>query len=77
MPMSILWGLENLNTDDSWTHQHTLTIHVILPRYHHDHAHPDYCTLQILGAYEVEVTNGHIFEEILHRLPAVEVLKVF
>jgi hypothetical protein len=31
---------------------------------------------QILGAYQVEVMNGQIFEEILHRLPGVKVLKV-
>jgi mitochondrial splicing suppressor protein 51 len=30
MPMSVLWALENLNEDDSWTHQDTLTIHVTL-----------------------------------------------
>jgi splicing suppressor protein 51 len=30
MPMSILWALENLNEDDSWTRQDTLIIHVSL-----------------------------------------------
>ncbi|KAG6918728.1 hypothetical protein DXG01_012213 [Tephrocybe rancida] len=29
MPMTILWGLENLNTDDQWTRKETLTIHVL------------------------------------------------
>jgi splicing suppressor protein 51 len=28
MPMTILWGLENLNTDDEWTRKHTLVVHV-------------------------------------------------
>ena len=28
MPMTILWALENLNSDDAWTRKHTLNIHV-------------------------------------------------
>lgn len=28
MPMTILWGLEMLNTDDAWTRKDVLTIHV-------------------------------------------------
>ena len=28
MPMTILWALENLNSDDSWTRKSTLNIHV-------------------------------------------------
>ena len=31
MPMTILWALENLNADDSWTKKETLNIHVRLP----------------------------------------------
>ena len=31
MPMTILWGLENLNVDDSWTKKETLNIHVRIP----------------------------------------------
>ncbi|KIM42026.1 hypothetical protein M413DRAFT_445209 [Hebeloma cylindrosporum] len=29
MPMTILWGLENLNSDDGWTRKDTLNIHVL------------------------------------------------
>ncbi|KAG6852908.1 hypothetical protein C0991_008251 [Blastosporella zonata] len=29
MPMTILWALEHLNTDDAWTRKDTLTIHVL------------------------------------------------
>ncbi|TRM60620.1 hypothetical protein BD626DRAFT_504661 [Schizophyllum amplum] len=31
MPMTILYGLENLNSDDTWTTKATLTIHVLGP----------------------------------------------
>ncbi|KAL1745784.1 hypothetical protein HDZ31DRAFT_81668 [Schizophyllum fasciatum] len=31
MPMTILYGLEILNSDDSWTKKHTLSIHVLGP----------------------------------------------
>jgi len=31
MPMTILWALENLNSDDSWTKKETLNIHVRFP----------------------------------------------
>jgi len=30
LPMTILWGLENLNSDDTWTKKDTLNIHVSL-----------------------------------------------
>ena len=30
LPMTILWGLENLNSDDAWTKKNTLNIHVSL-----------------------------------------------
>ncbi|KAG5643863.1 hypothetical protein DXG03_009547 [Asterophora parasitica] len=57
MPMTILWALEHLNDDESWTRKNTLTIH-------------------LLGAYEIEVMNAQTFEEILHRLPDVNNLKL-
>uniref|UniRef100_A0A8H7XLM9 Mitochondrial splicing suppressor 51-like C-terminal domain-containing protein n=1 Tax=Psilocybe cubensis TaxID=181762 RepID=A0A8H7XLM9_PSICU len=31
MPMTILWALENLNNDDSWTKKDTLNIHILGP----------------------------------------------
>lgn len=30
MPMTILWALENLHSDDTWTHKKKLTIHVCI-----------------------------------------------
>ncbi|KAH9476758.1 hypothetical protein JR316_0010673 [Psilocybe cubensis] len=75
MPMTILWALENLNNDDSWTKKDTLNIHVgynlnlwssflLINK------------LQILGPAEKEILNANVFEEILHRLPLVKNLTV-
>ncbi|KAJ7595090.1 hypothetical protein C8J56DRAFT_928379 [Mycena floridula] len=33
-------------------------------------------TIHILGAYDKEVMHGHVFEEILHRLPEVQTVKI-
>ena len=33
MPMTILWALENLNSDDPWTKKETLNIHVRFPNH--------------------------------------------
>ncbi|KAJ7118368.1 hypothetical protein C8R44DRAFT_923628, partial [Mycena epipterygia] len=60
MVMTILHGLEKLNDDDGWPRKHTLTIHII-------------------GANEPEVSYAAHpvgFEEILHRLPEVKILKL-
>ncbi|KAG6826085.1 hypothetical protein H0H92_001167 [Tricholoma furcatifolium] len=34
-------------------------------------------SIHMIGAYEVEVSHARVFEEILHRLPAVETLRLF
>ncbi|KAF8963225.1 hypothetical protein BDZ97DRAFT_1661795 [Flammula alnicola] len=52
MPMTILYALENLNTDDAWTKKDTINIHVSLLDY------------------------ADIFEEILHRLPDVNNIRL-
>lgn len=74
MPMTILSALENLNRDDQWTRRNTLTIHVSPIAVEATcHSTDSY---KIIGASEKEVQYGQIFEEILHRLPAVKALKV-
>ncbi|KAJ7896189.1 hypothetical protein B0H13DRAFT_2338517 [Mycena leptocephala] len=57
MAMTVLYGLEKLNDDNSWARKHTLTVHII-------------------GANLLHVNCAIVFEEILHRLPEVNTLKL-
>jgi hypothetical protein len=73
--LTILYALEKINDDDEWTHKHTLTIHVsLLFCVKCVASHPE--PRQIIGAIDTEVRLSRTFEEILHRLPEVNTLKV-
>lgn len=72
---TILWALEKLSSTDEWTKKDSLTIHVRTRRLGFLHLSDGY-VWQVIGAGRAECLSQGMFEEILHRLPAVKTLNV-
>jgi len=73
IPMTILYALEMLNEDISWTKNGTLHLHVRTSFLSQGDADS---IEQVLGSLEYNLHNNEMFEYILHALPAVRTLKV-